>query len=54
LVIADDRCANPSTILAFNKLAGGPGIVAILGPAPSMRTLSQATAQFDSDVEHHH
>jgi branched-chain amino acid transport system substrate-binding protein len=35
LVIEDDQSANPTTILAFNKLAGDSSIVAFLGPTRS-------------------
>ena len=35
LVTEDDQSANPSTILAFNKLAGDNEIVAFLGPTRS-------------------
>ena len=35
LVTEDDQSANPTTILAFNKLAGDKSIVAFLGPTRS-------------------
>jgi len=35
LVTEDDQSANPTTILAFNKLAGDHSVVAILGPTRS-------------------
>jgi branched-chain amino acid transport system substrate-binding protein len=42
LVIEDDQSANPSTILAFTKLAGDESIVAFLGPTRSTQIQSIA------------
>ena len=44
LVIEDDQSANPSTILAFNKLAGDNDIVAFLGPTRSTQIQAMSPA----------
>jgi branched-chain amino acid transport system substrate-binding protein len=44
LVIEDDQSANPSTILAFNKLAGDSDIVAFLGPTRSTQIQAMSPA----------
>ena len=44
LIIEDDQSANPTTILAFNKLAGDESIVAFLGPTRSTQIQSIAPA----------
>jgi len=44
LVIEDDQSANPTTILAFNKLAGDKNIVAFLGPTRSTQIQAIAPA----------
>lgn len=43
LIVEDDQTRNPTTVLAFTKLVGDKGIVAILGPTRS--TQIQAIAQ---------
>jgi branched-chain amino acid transport system substrate-binding protein len=44
LVIEDDQSANPTTILAFNKLVGDPNIVAFLGPTRSTQIQAMSPA----------
>jgi len=44
LVIEDDQSANPTTILAFNKLAGDNDIVAFLGPTRSTQIQAMSPA----------
>jgi|WetSurMetagenome_2_1015567.scaffolds.fasta_scaffold07373_6 branched-chain amino acid transport system substrate-binding protein len=44
LVTEDDQSANPTTILAFNKLAGDKSIVAVLGPTRSTQIQAMAPA----------
>ncbi|HEY2137043.1 MAG TPA: ABC transporter substrate-binding protein [Xanthobacteraceae bacterium] len=44
LVTEDDQSANPTTILAFNKLAGDKNIVAFLGPTRSTQIQAIAPA----------
>src|SRR5512136_1188368 len=44
LVIEDDQSANPTTILAFNKLAGDKNIIAFLGPTRSTQIQAIAPA----------
>jgi branched-chain amino acid transport system substrate-binding protein len=44
LVTEDDQSANPTTILAFNKITGDKGIVAVLGPTRSTQIQAIAPA----------
>jgi branched-chain amino acid transport system substrate-binding protein len=50
LVTEDDQSANPTTILAFNKLAGDTNIVAFLGPTRSTQIQAIAPAVLKAGI----
>ena len=50
LVIEDDQSANPTTILAFNKLVGDKSIVAFLGPTRSTQIQAIAPAVLKAGI----
>jgi branched-chain amino acid transport system substrate-binding protein len=50
LVTEDDQSANPTTILAFNKLAGDKDIVAVLGPTRSTQIQAMAPAVLKAGI----
>lgn len=50
LVTEDDQSANPTTILAFNKLVGDKSIIAVLGPTRSTQIQSIAPAVLKAGV----
>jgi branched-chain amino acid transport system substrate-binding protein len=50
LVTEDDQSANPTTILAFNKITGDKSIVAVLGPTRSTQIQAIAPAVLKAGV----
>jgi len=50
LVTEDDQSANPTTILAFNKITGDKNIVAVLGPTRSTQIQAIAPAVLKAGI----
>src|SRR3974390_2832741 len=50
LVTEDDQSANPTTILAFNKIVGDKDIVAVLGPTRSTQIQAIAPAVLKAGI----